>query len=44
VSRLAHDKQRSELAEYERLQRSESRLKPKIIIDLKKVCVLSNEH
>lgn len=44
VSRLAHDKRRSELAEYERLQRSESRLKPKIIIDLKKVCVLSNEH
>ncbi len=44
VSKLAGDKRRSERAEYERLQRSHSRLNPKIVIDLKKVCVLSNEH
>lgn len=44
VSKLAGDKRRSEIAEYERLKRSDSRLKPKITIDLKKVCVLSAAH
>ncbi|MBX3722522.1 MAG: DEAD/DEAH box helicase family protein [Turneriella sp.] len=44
VSKLAGDKRRSEIAEYERLRRSDSRLNPKIVIDLKKVCVLSNDN
>jgi superfamily II DNA or RNA helicase len=44
VSKLAGDKRRSEIREHERLRGSESRLKPKILLDLKKVCVLSNAH
>lgn len=44
VSKLAGDKRRSELTEYERLKRSDSRLNPKIRIDLKRVCVLSAAH
>jgi superfamily II DNA/RNA helicase len=41
VSKLAGEKRRSEQKAYERLQKSDARLKPKIVIDVKKVCVFS---
>ncbi|GAB4435137.1 MAG: hypothetical protein OHK0011_18330 [Turneriella sp.] len=41
VSKLAGEKRRSEQRAYERLQKSDSRLKPKIVIDVKKVCIFS---
>jgi superfamily II DNA or RNA helicase len=44
VTKIAGEKRRSELQAYERLQKSESRLQPKITIDVKKVCILSKAH
>jgi hypothetical protein len=41
VSKLAGEKRRSEQKAYERLRKSDSRLKPKIVIDVKKVCIFS---
>ncbi len=44
VTKIAGEKRRSEVEAYERLQRSDSRLKPRILIDVKKVCILSAAH
>jgi superfamily II DNA or RNA helicase len=44
VTKIAGEKRRSELDAYERLQKSDSRLKPRILIDIKKVCILSSAH
>lgn len=41
VSKLAGEKRRSETTAYERLQKSNARLKPRLTIDVKKVCILS---
>jgi superfamily II DNA or RNA helicase len=42
VSKLAGEKRRSEQIAYQRLQKSDSRLKPRIVIDVKKICVFSS--
>lgn len=42
VSKLAGEKRRSEQKAHERLRESDLRLRPRIVIDIKKVCVLSS--
>ncbi len=42
VTKLAGEKRRSEVSTYERLQKSQSRLSPKITIDVRKVCLFNN--
>jgi len=44
VSKLAGEKRRSETLAYERLQKSESRLVPRITLHVKKVCILTQAH
>ncbi len=42
VSKLTGEKRRSEQKAYERLQQSDLRLKPRIVIHVKKVCIFSS--
>jgi len=44
VTKIAGEKRRSEQQAYERLMKSDSRLKPLIEIHVKKVCILSTAH